>query len=288
MDNIKLTRPLVTFDLETTGIDGPNHDRIVEIAMIKTFPDGDQISFIKRVNPECIIPVEAIEIHGITNEEAQKQPKFKEFVKNILEFLEGCDISGYNIIWYDLPILRQHIDICRLKDKMDVHLNLDGVSIVDVCLLYRSIRSLGLESAYREMTGGYLPYSHSAYGDTSATITVLNKLNTKNFTKGALWPPEKKFLELHNPSAADLEKASGFERHKMVDLASKFIRDDNGHILFNFGDNKGINATDTSYLYWMINNDFTIDTIDWASRIYNEVPVAMEVPEGFPLTGQPN
>ena len=240
MDNIKLTRPLVTLSLKTTGSEGPANDRIMEIAMVKTLPDGDITHLHTIINPEIYIPEEARSILGITNEQAADYPTFKDFVNYLLPFLKGCDISGYDIIRYELPILRQHIDICRLKDKMDVNLNLDGVSIVDVYLLYKSIRNLKLESAYWEMTGGYMPSSHSALGDTSATITVLNNLNAVNFTKSVLWPPEKKFLELHNPSATDLEKASGFEHHKMVDLAGKFIRDYRGHIIFNFGKKNGI------------------------------------------------
>lgn len=300
MINIKLTRPLVTFDLETTGLEGPTKDRIVQIAMVKTFPIGFEIPdgievnakqiFNTIVNPETWIPEEARAVHGITNKKAKEFPPFREIVKDILLFLDGCDIAGYNILRYDLPILKEHIDICRLKDKMDARLNLEGVSIVDAYLLYKSIRSLSLASAYWEFTGKKLDDAHTALGDTEATIMVIEGLNQNKVHLGhtegggGLFLPKKCFLELVGPSAADLEKASRYERHKVVDLAGKFIRNDEGHITFNFGKNKGVHATDTKYLYWMIHNNFTIDTTDWASRIYNDVPLVMKVPEGFPLT----
>ena len=306
MRNIKLIRPLVTFDLETTGLEGPAKDRIVQIAMIKTFPIGYEIPegievnakqiFNTIVDPEIDIPEEVSAIHGITNEIAKTFPTFHHIVKSILLFIHGCDIAGYNILRYDLPILKEHIDICRVKYKMDASLNLNGVAIVDAYLLYKSIRSLSLASAYWEFMGKDLVGAHTSIADTEATIEVLDALSHHQehlgisktgehlgySAAGDLWSPKNSFLGLNQPSAADLEAASGYERHKVVDLAGKFIRNDEGHITFNFGKNKGVHATDTKYLYWMIHNNFTIDTTDWASRIYNDVPLVMKVPEGFP------
>ena len=100
---LKLTRPIIFFDLETTGVD-TSRDRIVEISLVKIMPDGEQIIKTRRINPTIPIPKEASDVHHITDEDVRDQPTFKQVAKSLKEFMEGCDFGGFNSNRFDLPV----------------------------------------------------------------------------------------------------------------------------------------------------------------------------------------
>ena len=102
--NLNLKRPIVFFDLETTGVD-TSHDRIVEISMIKVMPDGEEIVKTRRLNPEMPIPPESSAIHGIKDEDVKDCPTFAQIAKSLEEFLRGCDFGGFNSNRFGLPVL---------------------------------------------------------------------------------------------------------------------------------------------------------------------------------------
>jgi len=102
--NIKLEKPIAFFDLETTGIQIAT-DRIVEISILKVFPNGNKESITWRVNPEIEIPKEASDIHGITNEDVVTEPKFTELAPKVKEMIAGCDLAGFNSNRFDIPLL---------------------------------------------------------------------------------------------------------------------------------------------------------------------------------------
>ena len=114
---LKLTKPLVFFDLETTGIN-ISQDRIVELAMLKVMPNGDTEKKVQLVNPTIPIPEESAMIHGIRDEDVKDKPTFKELAKNLAKFLEGCDLGGYNIVRFDVPLLVE--EFLRVDVDFDV------------------------------------------------------------------------------------------------------------------------------------------------------------------------
>ena len=101
---LKLKRPIVFFDLETTGVDA-SKDRIVEVSMIKIMPDGEEICKTRKLNPGMHIPEEATAIHGITDEDVKDCPTFAQVAKSLAQFLQGCDFGGFNSNRFDLPLL---------------------------------------------------------------------------------------------------------------------------------------------------------------------------------------
>ena len=118
---LNLKRPIVFFDLETTGVDTAK-DRIVEISMVKVMPDGDEITRTRLINPQMHIPEQATAIHGITDEDVKNEPTFAQIAKSLAQFIEGCDFGGFNSNRFDLPMLveeflRAGVDVDFKKRK---------------------------------------------------------------------------------------------------------------------------------------------------------------------------
>jgi DNA polymerase-3 subunit epsilon len=234
---IKLERPVVFFDVETTGLDLVN-DRIIELCMIKLFPNGEENRWYSKINPEGRPSrPEAIEKHGITDDQLSDQDRFQYLAPEIYGFIEGCDLGGYNILRFDLPILTEEFI------RAGIPFNYRNHKIIDSYLILSKMEPRNLEHVYERMFGEKLENAHSAEADIEATIRVFQKQ-----------------AEMYNlpSSAADIEKLST-DRDEMADLGGKYkIKD--GKIIFNFGkykdrDVKEVYSNDSGYFDWLMRAD---------------------------------
>ncbi len=165
--NLSLTRPLAFIDLETTGIN-MSSDRIVEIAIVKILPDGTKQVKRKLINPEMVIPQSSIDVHGITNEMVKDAPTFKQAGNEIKQFLENCDLAGYNSNKFDIPLLVEEF----LRAGQDF--NVDGRKLVDVQKVFHMMEPRTLSAAYKFYCSKELENAHSAEVDATATWEVLD------------------------------------------------------------------------------------------------------------------
>lgn len=163
---LNLTKPIVFFDLETTGINIAK-DRVVEISILKVFPNGNEESRTWLVNPEIEIPKEASDIHGITNEKVVSEPTFKELAHNISELIKGCDLAGFNSNRFDIPLLAEEM----LRAGIDF--DMKGRVAVDVQVIYHKKEQRTLSAAYQFYCDKNLENAHSAEADTKATYEIL-------------------------------------------------------------------------------------------------------------------
>jgi DNA polymerase-3 subunit epsilon len=239
---LKLNKPLVFFDLETTGMDIVN-DRIVEIAMLKIHPNGDHESKTLKVNPEIPIDPKATEVHGITNEDVKDSPTFNEVAKTVQKFIEGCDLAGFNSNRFDLPVLAEEFIRAEIDYDIKKH------RFVDVQVIFHKMEKRTLGAAYRFYCNKELINAHSAEADTEATYEVL-----------------KAQLDHYEELENDVQKLSEFSSHnKNVDFAGRIVFNNKGEEVFNFGKYKGkkveeVLQKDPGYYGWMMNNDFPLYT----------------------------
>lgn len=247
--NLKLTSPIVFFDLETTGTD-INKDRIVEICYLKVWPNGNEDAHTMRINPEMHIPEEASNVHGIYDDDVKDSPKFKDVAKNIAKDFEGCDIAGFNSNRFDVPLLAEEFL------RAGVNIDLARHRFIDVQVIYHKKEQRTLSAAYQFYCGKNLEDAHTALADTCATYEVL---------KAQL----DKYPDLQN-DVKFLSDYSSFSKN--VDFAGRMVYNDKGEEMFNFGKYKGqlvkdVLAKDPSYYAWMMNSDFTLNTKAALTRI---------------------
>ena len=159
---LKLERPIVFFDLETTGIDVVN-DRIVEICLLKVFPNGNQESKVMRINPTIHIPEGASAVHGIYDEDVADCPTFKEVAEDVMNFIHGCDLGGFNSNHFDIPMLVEEF----LRNGINIDLR--NTRCVDVQNIYHKLERRTLIAAYKFYCDKDLENAHSALADTEAT-----------------------------------------------------------------------------------------------------------------------
>lgn len=246
---LNLTKPVVFFDLETTGISVTN-DRIVEISYLKVFPDGTEVSRTQRVNPEMHIPEEATAVHHISDDDVRDCPTFRQIAQNIANVLEGSDIAGFNSNRFDVPVLAEEF----LRAGIDV--DFSKTRFIDVQVIYHKMEQRTLSAAYKFYCGKDLDDAHSAEGDTRATYEVLKAQldryeNLKNDIK---W----------------LSEYTSFTRN--VDFSGYFIYNDKDEEIVNFGKYKGrslaeILQRDPSYYDWIMKSDFPRNTKQVLTRI---------------------
>jgi len=252
MSQLVLKRPIVFFDLETTGTD-PAKDRIVELALIKMHPDGRRESMVKKINPGMPIPPESSSIHGITDEDVKDCPVFKQVAKNIYEWMRGCDFGGYNSSKFDLPLLAEEF----LRAGIDV--DFTERQMVDVQQIFFKMEARTLSAAYKFYCNKNLENAHSAESDILATIDVLEAQLDKYETLG------KDVSSLHKFTNND----------DFVDYARRIVMKD-GQPIFNFGKYKGrkveeIFTTEPQYYDWMMQADFSLHTKQKISEILNKM-----------------
>ncbi len=239
---LNLKRPIVFFDLETTGTN-VIRDRIVEISIIKIHPDGREEIFTQRVNPEMPIPAESTAIHGITDEDVVGAPKFKELARTIAKMLEGTDIGGFNSIKFDIPLLAEEFD------RTDVSVDLHRYKFIDVQNIFHKMEKRTLSAAYQFYCGKNLENAHTAEADTRATYEVL-------------MAQLDRYPDLEN----DMDKLAEFSKmNDNVDFAGRIIRDARNREVFNFGKHKGLTVAealkkDPGYCNWILENEFAEDT----------------------------
>ena len=239
---LNLKRPIVFFDLETTGVDTAR-DRIVEISLVKVMPDGREIVKTRRINPGMHIPAEASAIHHITDEDVKDCPQFAQIAKSLAQFLEGCDFGGFNSNRFDLPVLVEEF----LRAGVDV--DFKRRRFIDVQNIFHKMEQRTLVAAYKFDCDKNLEESNSAEADTLATYEVL---------KAQL----DRYPELQNDVAALAEFST---RDKTADYAGRILINEKGEEVFGFGKYKGrkveeIFDSEPSYYAWMMNGDFPLYT----------------------------
>ncbi len=256
---LQLTRPLVFFDLETTGINIAS-DRIVELSYYKLFPNGSSESKTYRVKPVTMqngeevqmhIPVEASNVHGIYDEDVKDCPTFKQIAPEVAAALEGCDLAGYNSNHFDVPLLAEEFA------RTTVAVDLKKMQMVDVFTIFTKNEPRNLTAAYKFYCGKNLEDAHSANADTMATFEVL------------MAQLDKYDLPVTVPELAEYTQG----KQRFADFAGRVYFDAEGVECFNFGKYKDkrvvdVFRRDTSYYSWLLNGDFPEYTKNVFTRIY--------------------
>ncbi len=239
---LNLTKPICFFDLETTGVHVAK-DRVVEISILKVFPNGNKEVKTWLVNPEMPIPKQASDIHGITDERVTNEPTFKELSKDIYSMIKDSDLAGYNSDRFDIPLLAEEM----LRAGVDFDMK-NRVS-VDVQTIFHKMEKRTLGAAYKFYCDKDLEGAHSAEADTIATYEVLKSQLVR-------------YEELEN----DIKFLSKYTtRNKTADFAGYIIYDDNMEEIFSFGKHKGkkvekVLEDEPGYFGWMLNADFPLYT----------------------------
>jgi DNA polymerase-3 subunit epsilon len=251
---LNLKTPLCFFDLETTGTN-ISQDRIIEIAVIKMMPNGEQHRKTNLVNPTIPIPADSTAIHGITNEEVADKPKFKELAKEYARFLEGADLSGFNVLKFDVPMLVEEFL------RADVEFDYSRKRIIDSQKIFHLMEKRNLAAAVKFYCGREMVNSHSAESDTEASMDILlaqvERYENQTVKDG-----------LGNPVGTiknDMDALTLATSGEMVDLAGRMIKDKKGVVIFNFGKHRGKGVLDIfreepAYYDWMMQGDFPLDT----------------------------
>lgn len=232
---MQLERPLVSFDLETTGLD-PKKDRIVEIATIKLMPSGSHIQKVARLNPEQPIPSEATEVHGIRDEDVADAPTFRRIYKSLFSFLSDCDYTGYNIAKFDVPLLSAEFKRCGTAWPSG------DAKIIDSLAIVRRMENRNLEWALRFYCGHDLDNAHSALPDARAALEVLLEQASRY-------------------EAQDVATIDNLQRDPdWADSEGKFRRVQ-GEVVINFGKHKDLPLSKlrSDYLDWIIGGTFPED-----------------------------
>jgi DNA polymerase III subunit epsilon len=249
---LKLNRAVAFIDLETTGVN-LSTDRIVEIAIVKLLPDGTRQTKRKLINPQMPIPSSSSDIHGITDEMVKDAPTFKQAGNEIKQFLENSDLGGYNSNRFDIPMLMEEF----LRAEMDV--DLTGRKMIDVQHIFYQMEPRTLSAAYKFFCQKELENAHSAEVDINATIEVFEAQ-----------------IERYPQLGTTVESVLGvIGEEKIVDYARRFIFDDKGVEVFNFGKYKGKSVCDTlryepQYYDWMMKGDFPMHTKKKLTELFNK------------------
>jgi len=239
---LNLTKPLVIFDLESTGIN-TSKDRIVELYMIRIMPDGSRTDLHQRFNPGIVIPAEIIAIHGISNEDVANEPSFKQKAAEINQFLVNCDFAGFNSNKFDFPMLVEEFY------RAEVEFDISKRKFIDAQKIFHTMEPRNLTAAYKFYCSKALENAHSAKADTEATWDIIQAQLDR-------------YTELE-PNVEFLHKYSG--QSNLVDLAGRMIYNDKQQVIFNFGKHRGklvtdVFKSDTGYYDWMMNGDFPLQT----------------------------
>jgi DNA polymerase-3 subunit epsilon len=227
-------KPLLYFDLETTGTD-VTKDRIIELALV--IEEGSETwGTTMRFNPGIPIPAEATETHGITDQMVAHCASFGDHAKSIHRMFQGCDIAGYNVAQFDIPLLWEEFH------RAGVVWDLNGVNIIDACKIYREKEPRTLEAAAKYYLGEEHTEAHQAAGDVEMTRRVLTAQRAR-------------YEDLRTMDNAALAVFCG--THRNVDVAGKIVRNDDDVPCFAFGANKGVPINkNRNYAEWMLRSEF--------------------------------
>ncbi|WP_209330531.1 3'-5' exonuclease [Lunatimonas salinarum] len=251
---LNLRSPLAFFDLEATGIN-ISSDRIVEISILKLFPDGTKETKTSRINPTIPIPQEASLIHGIYDEDVRHAPKFKDIASELFQFFEGADLAGFNVLKFDIPLLVEEF----LRAGLDF--DIERRNLLDSQKIFHLMEKRNLAAAYKFYCGKSLENAHSAEADTVASYEVF-KAQIARYQGEAVEDLQGNLL---GTMENDMRKLHNLLNEKMVDLAGRFIFNDKGEEVFNFGKLKGktieqVLVEEPGYYDWMMKGDFPLDT----------------------------
>ncbi len=240
--NLNLKKPIIFFDLETTGINIVS-DRIVEISYLKVSPNGMEESKTIRINPECPIPEQASAIHGIYDDDVANCPTFKQVAKLIATDFESCDLAGYNSNRFDIPLLAEEFL------RADVDIDLKKHNFIDVQVIFHKLEQRTLSAAYKFYCDKILEDAHSSAADTQATYEVLKAQLDR-------YPTLQNNIEF-------LSKYTSFNEN--ADFAGRIIYNEKNEEVFNFGKYKGqkvedVLSKDIGYYGWMMQGDFPLYT----------------------------
>ena len=225
-------------------------DRIVELSLIKVYPNGDEEVKSRRLNPEMPIPPQATAIHHITDEDVKDAPTFKQIAKDLARIFEGCDVAGFNSNRFDIPLLEEEF----LRAGVDF--DFSKRRFIDVQTIFHKMEQRTLVAAYKFYCHKDLNDAHSAEADTRATYEVL-----------------KAQLDHYPTLQNDVAFLSEFStQNKNVDLAGRMIYNENKVEVFNFGKHKGkpveeVLRNEPSYYGWMMQGEFPLNTKKVLTRI---------------------
>lgn len=274
---LNLTKPLVIFDLETTGLDLVK-DRIIQISFIKVMPNGQEERGDELINPEKPIDPQITQLTGISNEDVKDKPTFKQLAQQLAQKFSGCDFAGFNSNNFDIPLLAEEF----LRAGIDF--DFSRSRLIDACAIFRKMERRNLAAAYKFYCGRKMEEdfeAHRADQDTEATYRVLMGQLDK-YAPGANEDGEK-VLENNMDALADFSKMNN-----NVDFAGRIIwaeqkdgkgnpvldKDGNPKMIevFNFGKHKGLPVADVlhidpGYYSWILSGDFTYNTKQVLTRI---------------------
>ncbi|RFM36657.1 3'-5' exonuclease [Chitinophaga silvisoli] len=252
MPSLQLKRPLAVIDLETTGTNVAT-DRIIEIAIIKVMPDKSIQQKTKRINPGMPIPPATTAIHGISDEDVKDCPTFKQAANELRQFMDNCDIAGYNSNRFDIPLLVE--EFLRTGLEFDVK----GRKFIDVQKIFHLMEKRTLSAAYKFYCDKNLENAHSAEADALATYEILEAQ-----------------LDRYEQLQSEVEHLAEFTKEEeYVDFARRMIMQ-NGVETFNFGKYKGravreVLKIEPQYYDWMMKADFPLNTKQKLTDIYHSM-----------------
>ncbi len=239
---LKLTRPICFFDLETTGINVAK-DRIVEISILKIYPDGREVELTERINPTVPIPAETTAVHGINDIDVADKPTFAERAKDIHDMIKDADLAGFNSNRFDIPLLVEEL----LRAGIDFEMK--NRNAVDIQNIFHKMEQRTLVAAYKFYCDKDLTNAHSAAADTRATYEVL-----------------KSQIERYDELENDMKFLGEFStRKKNADFAGFIGYDKDGIEIFTFGKHRGkkvdeVLDSEPGYFGWIQNADFPLYT----------------------------
>ena len=240
MINLELDRPIAFLDVETTGL-SISADRIVEMSILKVDPDGSQEQKTRRFNPGRPIASGATEVHGITDQDVGDEPEFRQVAAGLRSYLEDCDIAGFGVSRFDLPLLEAEFKRAR------VEFSREGRRVIDTMVIYHSMEPRDLSAAYARYTGKEIERPHAAGDDARAAAEILD-------AQLALYPDLPK-------TAAALHRFCNPDQDNWVDPDGRLALTD-GEVTINFGQHKGESLKDVAemepdYLKWVLDQDFS-------------------------------
>jgi DNA polymerase III subunit epsilon len=249
---LSLNNPLAFFDLEATGLT-IGHDRIIEVSVLKLMPDGTRFKYTQRINPEMPIPEIVVKLTGICNDDVKDMPVFSAIAKELSEFLQDCDLAGYNSNKFDVPMLVD--EFLRVGVEFDI----SARKLVDVQNIFHKMEQRTLAAAYKFYCEKELINAHSAEADIFATFEI---------------------LEAQLKRYESLEKNVGFlhtftNMFNCVDLAGRIVFNEKGEEIINFGKHKGkkvndVFASEPSYYDWILKGDFARQTKAVFTTLWNK------------------
>lgn len=284
---LNLTKPMVFFDLETTGVQ-VGHDHIIQFCLFKVMPDGTHETMTRLVRPvdekgnTVPIPAETTAIHGITNATVAKEPTFRELASEVDAFIGDADLAGYNSNKFDVPLLLEEFL------RVGYNFSLEGRRLIDIQNIFHKMEQRTLRAAYKFYCGQELVNAHSADADTMATYEVL-KAQLDRYKDVEY---EERNGNVSCPVVNDMDALAAFSCNaQWADLVGHIGYDERHHEIFNFGKYKGRTLYDVfikepSYYSWMMNADFPLSTKEVVKKVYDHVKLVKQErhqqPEGEP------